>query len=167
MYCRFASFRRTPWCLANSSACSKIPAFKLVSKQLESMLGPDLRHLEIPKAALYVVDAHVARPAAGALLSNVLERNPRRASSWLPKSSTPGKATRCFRWGPKGCSRMRKRESSCRARCRWSPREDSGFPRRAFRLRGLYPGRVPGPPTEGRHIRRLEPPGAGSSEFAA
>ena len=42
------------------------PAFKLTSKQLESTLGPDLRHQPIPKAALYVVDAHVARPAAGA-----------------------------------------------------------------------------------------------------
>lgn len=49
------------------------PAFKLTSKHLESTLGPDLRHQPIPKAALYVVDAHVARPAAGALLSNILD----------------------------------------------------------------------------------------------
>jgi two-component system nitrate/nitrite response regulator NarL len=49
------------------------PSFKLISKQLESTLGPDLRHLPVPKAALYVVDAHVARPAAGALLSNILD----------------------------------------------------------------------------------------------
>ena len=52
------------------------PGFKLISKQLESTLGPDLRHLEIPKALVYVVDAHVARPAAGALLSNILDHNP-------------------------------------------------------------------------------------------
>jgi DNA-binding NarL/FixJ family response regulator len=49
------------------------PAFKLISMHLESALGPDLRHLEVPKALVYVVDAHVARPAAGALLSNILE----------------------------------------------------------------------------------------------
>ena len=49
------------------------PAFKLISRHLESTLGPDLRHLPVPKAALYVVDAHVARPAAGALLSNILD----------------------------------------------------------------------------------------------
>ncbi len=49
------------------------PAFKLIAMHLESALGPDLRHLEVPKAVVYVVDAHVARPAAGALLTNILE----------------------------------------------------------------------------------------------
>ncbi len=49
------------------------PAFKTISKHLESTLGPDLRHLPIPKATVYVVDAHVAKPAAGALLSNILD----------------------------------------------------------------------------------------------
>jgi DNA-binding NarL/FixJ family response regulator len=52
------------------------PSFKLVSRQLESTLGPDLRKLELPRATVYVVDAHVARPAAGALLSNILEHYP-------------------------------------------------------------------------------------------
>ena len=63
-----------PLVLSEFERVLKNPAFKLISKQLESTLGPDLRHLEVPKAALYVVDAHVARPAAGALLSNILER---------------------------------------------------------------------------------------------
>jgi DNA-binding NarL/FixJ family response regulator len=49
--------------------------FKLISRHLESTLGPDLRHLEVPKAVVYVVDAHVARPAAGALLSNILDHH--------------------------------------------------------------------------------------------
>jgi two-component system nitrate/nitrite response regulator NarL len=64
-----------PLVLSEFERVLKQPAFKLVSKQLESTLGPDLRHLEVPKAVLYVVDAHVARSAAGALLSNILERN--------------------------------------------------------------------------------------------
>ena len=51
------------------------PAFNLISKHLESALGPDLRHLEVPNAGVYVVDAHVARHAAGALLSNILENH--------------------------------------------------------------------------------------------
>lgn len=50
--------------------------FKVVTKQLESTLAPDLRNLEPPKAQVYIVDAHAARQATGALLSNILERYP-------------------------------------------------------------------------------------------
>jgi DNA-binding NarL/FixJ family response regulator len=50
------------------------PQFKVIPKQLESTLAPDLRNLEPPKAQVYIVDAHAARQATGALLSNLLER---------------------------------------------------------------------------------------------
>jgi DNA-binding NarL/FixJ family response regulator len=50
--------------------------FLISSKQLESMLAPDLRNLELPRAAVYVVDAHTAHQATGALLGNVLDRFP-------------------------------------------------------------------------------------------
>jgi DNA-binding NarL/FixJ family response regulator len=50
--------------------------FQITSKQLDSMLAPDLRNLDIPKAAVYVIDAHAARQATGALLGNILERYP-------------------------------------------------------------------------------------------
>ena len=49
--------------------------FQISPKQLDSMLAPDLRHLEVPKAGVYVIDAHAARQATGALLGNILERN--------------------------------------------------------------------------------------------
>jgi DNA-binding NarL/FixJ family response regulator len=49
--------------------------FSISSKQLDSMLAPDLRNLEVPRAAVYVVDAHAARQATGALLGNILDRN--------------------------------------------------------------------------------------------
>ena len=48
--------------------------FQITSKQLDSMLGPDLRNLEVPKASVYVVDAQAARQATGALLGNILDR---------------------------------------------------------------------------------------------
>jgi len=48
------------------------PQFKVISKQLESTLAPDLRNLEPPKAQVYIVDAHAARQATGALLSNLI-----------------------------------------------------------------------------------------------
>ncbi len=49
---------------------------KVIAKQLESTLAPDLRNLEPPRAQVYVVDAHAAKPATGALLANLLERYP-------------------------------------------------------------------------------------------
>lgn len=49
--------------------------YQMTPKLLESMLAPDLRHLEIPRATVYVVDAHAARQATGALLGNILEHN--------------------------------------------------------------------------------------------
>jgi DNA-binding NarL/FixJ family response regulator len=49
--------------------------FNISSKQLDSMLAPDLRNLEVPRASVYVVDAHAARQATGALLGNILDRN--------------------------------------------------------------------------------------------
>jgi DNA-binding NarL/FixJ family response regulator len=48
--------------------------FHITSKQLDSMLAPDLRNLDVPKASVYVVDAHAARQATGALLGNILEK---------------------------------------------------------------------------------------------
>jgi DNA-binding NarL/FixJ family response regulator len=50
--------------------------FKVGVKQLESTLAPDLRNLEIPAANVYVIDAHAAKPATGALLANIMERFP-------------------------------------------------------------------------------------------
>ena len=52
----------------------KASQFKVIAKQLESTLAPDLRNLEPPKAQVYVIDAHAARQATGALLTNILER---------------------------------------------------------------------------------------------
>jgi DNA-binding NarL/FixJ family response regulator len=47
--------------------------YQIVSRQLESMLAPDLRNLEVPRATVYVVDAYAARQATGALLGNILD----------------------------------------------------------------------------------------------
>ena len=48
----------------------------LTCQQLQSTLAPDLRQVEVPAAAVYVVDAHAARQATSALLGNILERQP-------------------------------------------------------------------------------------------
>jgi DNA-binding NarL/FixJ family response regulator len=49
--------------------------FHIVVRQLDSMLAPDLRNLEVPRATVYVIDAHAAKQATGALLGNILDRN--------------------------------------------------------------------------------------------
>lgn len=49
--------------------------FQIATKQLDSMLAPDLRNMEVPKAAVYVIDAHAARQATGALLGNILDQS--------------------------------------------------------------------------------------------
>ena len=46
---------------------------QLVSRQLESTLAPDLRSLSLPKATLFVVDAHSSPRGASALIGNILD----------------------------------------------------------------------------------------------
>jgi len=50
--------------------------FHVLPRQLESMLGPDLRQVTVPRALLYVVDAHASQQATVALIANILERYP-------------------------------------------------------------------------------------------
>lgn len=50
--------------------------FKVIVMQLESTLAPDLRSMEPPRAHVFVIDAHAAKPATGALLANIMERYP-------------------------------------------------------------------------------------------
>ena len=52
------------------------PGFRSVLRQLDSTLAPDLRRVAVPRAGVYVVDAHAARPATEALITNILERFP-------------------------------------------------------------------------------------------
>jgi DNA-binding NarL/FixJ family response regulator len=51
--------------------------FQIVARQLEPMLAPDLRYLEVPRASIYVIDAYAERQATAALLSNIHDHNSR------------------------------------------------------------------------------------------
>jgi two-component system, NarL family, nitrate/nitrite response regulator NarL len=62
--------------LAEFSRVLTQPRFQVQGKQLESMLGPDLRQLPVPRALVYVVDAQASEPAVAALLANISERYP-------------------------------------------------------------------------------------------
>ncbi len=52
------------------------PGFRLILRQLESTLAPDLRRIAVPRASVYVADAHPSRPATEALITNILDRFP-------------------------------------------------------------------------------------------
>ena len=52
------------------------PGFQIVTKQLESNLAPELRRVVLPKANIYVFDAHTSQQAAASLISNILEQSP-------------------------------------------------------------------------------------------
>jgi len=52
------------------------PGFHLILRQLDSTLAPDLRRVAVPRASVYVVDAHAARQATEALVTNILDRFP-------------------------------------------------------------------------------------------
>jgi DNA-binding NarL/FixJ family response regulator len=49
--------------------------FQIVARQLEPMLVPDLRYLEVPRASVYVIDAYAQRQATAALLGNIHDHN--------------------------------------------------------------------------------------------
>jgi DNA-binding NarL/FixJ family response regulator len=50
-------------------------AFRIVTRQLEFSLTPDLRYLEVPRASVYVIDAYAQRQATAALLGNIHDHN--------------------------------------------------------------------------------------------
>lgn len=76
--------------------------FSIFAKQLDSMLAPDLRHLDIPKASVYVIDAHAARQATGALLGNILEKNENARLIVVGDKLKEGDAHALLRQGVKG-----------------------------------------------------------------
>ncbi len=80
----------------------KASQFKVIAKQLESTLAPDLRNLEPPKAQVYVIDAHAARQATGALLTNILERYPDARLIVVGDSVNEANAYSLLRLGVKG-----------------------------------------------------------------
>lgn len=53
------------------------PDFRLLTRVLESTLLSDLRRLHLPRATVYLVDAHLPRPVTEALLETILNQYPR------------------------------------------------------------------------------------------
>jgi two-component system, NarL family, nitrate/nitrite response regulator NarL len=91
-----------PLVLADFSRILEGAGYKLVLRQLESMLAPELRRLPIPKATLYVVDAHASPPATAALITNVFEQSPDARVLVVGESFTTSESHSLLRHGAKG-----------------------------------------------------------------
>jgi DNA-binding NarL/FixJ family response regulator len=78
------------------------PGFQLITRQLESMLGPDLRRLVVPRALVYVVDAHASQPATAALLANILEHQKNARLLVVAEKFTTNESHDLLRLGAKG-----------------------------------------------------------------
>jgi DNA-binding NarL/FixJ family response regulator len=88
--------------LADFSRLLEGSGYRLILRQLESMLAPDLRRISIPKALLYVVDAQTAQPATAALITNVFEQAPGARVLVVAERFTQGESHSLLRHGAKG-----------------------------------------------------------------
>jgi DNA-binding NarL/FixJ family response regulator len=91
-----------PLVLADFSRILEESGYRLVLRQLESMLAPDLRRLPIPKTLLYVVDAHASAPATVALITNVFEQSPGARVLVVGEKFTTSESHSLLRHGAKG-----------------------------------------------------------------
>jgi DNA-binding NarL/FixJ family response regulator len=91
-----------PLVLAEFSRVLEGRDFEPTSRQLESMLGPDLRRLVLPRALVYVVDAHGSQPATSALMANLLERTPTARVLVVAEKFTAEESYNLLRLGAKG-----------------------------------------------------------------
>jgi DNA-binding NarL/FixJ family response regulator len=66
------------------------------------MLGPDLRRLSVPRASVYVVDAHASQPATAALIANILECSPNARLLVVAEKFSASESHGLLRLGAKG-----------------------------------------------------------------
>jgi len=91
-----------PLVLAEFSRILSAPAFQAVTRHLDSMLGPDLRRLVLPRTPIYIVDAHASQPATAALIANIAERSPASKLLIVAEKFSPTQSHDLLRLGAKG-----------------------------------------------------------------
>ncbi len=91
-----------PLVLTEFSRTLEGPAFHLHCQQLETTLGPDLRKLAVPRALVYVVDAHASTSATAALVANILEHSPAARILLVAEKFTQAECNSLLRQGAKG-----------------------------------------------------------------
>src|SRR2546428_2329544 len=91
-----------PLVLAEFSRVLAPPGFQTTTRHLDSMLGPELRKLALPRAPVYVVDAHASPSATAALMANLLERSPSARVLIVAEKFSPNESHDLLRLGAKG-----------------------------------------------------------------
>ena len=141
--------------------------FQIISKQLDSMLAPDLRNLEVPEASVYVIDAHAARQATGALLGNILDQQSAARLLVVGDKLKEAESHALLRQGVKGILNYDEAREQLAARpAAGRRRRILGAARSAFALRRFDSQHHPGTPPARRFPERTQPPRAGSPQPA-
>ena len=91
-----------PLVLAEFSRVLAPPGFQTTTRHLDSMLGPELRKLALPRAPVYVVDAHASPSATAALMANLLERSPSARVLIVAEKFSTNESHDLLRLGAKG-----------------------------------------------------------------
>jgi DNA-binding NarL/FixJ family response regulator len=76
--------------------------FKVQVRQLESTLAPDLERLSLPRAQVFVTDAHAPRQATEVLVGGIQERYPHARQVVVAEKFTEVSAFPLLRLGAKG-----------------------------------------------------------------
>ena len=91
-----------PLVLTEFSRALEGSSFHVVGQQLETSLGPELRKLELPRALVYVLDAHVSHPATAALIANILEHSATARILLVAEKFSQDETNNLLRLGAKG-----------------------------------------------------------------
>lgn len=93
---------RHPLALGEFQRLLSRTSFRLQARRLVSSLAPDLRHLSVPRARLYVADADAPHPATEALVAGILDRSPRARPLVVAERFSEANAFPLLRLGAKG-----------------------------------------------------------------
>lgn len=105
--------------------------FKLHARRLESTLAPGLERLSLPRAQVFVIDAHVPQQATEVLVAGIRDRYPLARQMVVAENFSEASAFPLLRLGAKGIARLHRGEretgGSLARRCRRGVLGTPGF----------------------------------------
>jgi len=77
-------------------------SFGVTTKQIESSLAPELRRMPLPKADVFILDAHTSQQATASLISNIMDNTPSAKLIVVGDKPTEAHSHSLLRLGVKG-----------------------------------------------------------------